>query len=84
MSITVRFPSMLRQKTGAELVMDESISDVAALVAALERRIPGLAKDLADPIFNIAVNDEMMLHGAQTRTLKDGDIVEFVPTIAGG
>jgi sulfur carrier protein ThiS len=35
-------------------------------------------------MINIAVNNEMLLHRAGDRTLTDGDIVEIVPTIAGG
>ena len=35
-------------------------------------------------MINVAVNNEMLLHRAGDRTLTDGDIVEIVPTIAGG
>jgi aldehyde:ferredoxin oxidoreductase len=82
--ITVRFPSMLQQRAGRELIVDEPLADLGALVDLLHRRIPGLAGDLADPIYNFAVNDEMLLHGVRTHPLKSGDIVEIVPTISGG
>ena len=75
---------MLHRKAGRELVLTEPLADIAALVAALDRRIPGLSRDLDDPIFNVAINDEMLLHGADAHALQDGDVVEFVPTIAGG
>ena len=84
MSIVVRFPAMLQAAAGVELVIDEPVDDVAALLDVLERRVPGLGARLADPIFNLAVNDEMLLHGVARRTLTDGDVVEIVPTIAGG
>ena len=82
--ITVRFPAMLHATAGREVVIDEPVADLPALVAALERRLPALRRELADPIYNFAVNDELLLHGARTRALKDGDVVEIVPTISGG
>ena len=45
---------------------------------------PGLGKELDDPLYNIAVNDELLLHAVDQRPLADGDIVEIVPTMAGG
>jgi aldehyde:ferredoxin oxidoreductase len=82
--ITVRFPSMLHARAGQQLAIDEPLADLGALVDALDKRIPGLARELADPIFNFAVNDEMLLHGIRTHPLMDGDVVEIVPTISGG
>jgi aldehyde:ferredoxin oxidoreductase len=82
--ITVRFPAMLQARAGRELVFEEPLSDLGALLDALDRRIPGLAHELADPIYNVAVNDEMLLHGVRRHPLKSGDIVEIVPTISGG
>lgn len=82
--ITVRFPSMLHARAGRELTFTEPLSDLAALIDALERRVPGLAGELADPIYNFAVNDEMLLHGVRKQPLHDGDIVEIIPTISGG
>jgi molybdopterin converting factor small subunit len=82
--ITVRFPSMLQALAGRELTVDEPVADLGALLDALEQKIPGLARDLADPIYNFAVNDEMLLHGVRTHPLRNGDVVEIVPTISGG
>jgi molybdopterin converting factor small subunit len=82
--ITVRFPSMLHARAGRELSLDEPLSDLGALLDLLNRRIPGLAAELADPIYNFAINDEMLLHGVRTHPLKNGDTVEIVPTISGG
>ena len=75
---------MLQARAGRELTIDEHLSDLGALLDALERRIPGLARDLADPIYNFAVNDEMLLHAVRAHPLNDGDVVEIVPTISGG
>lgn len=83
--ITVRFPAMLQAAAGgAEVTVREPVASVRDLVAALDRLAPGLAAALDDPLYNVAVNDELLLHGAARRTLHDGDVVEFVPTIAGG
>ena len=82
--ITVRFPAMLQARAGRELTVDEPVSDLGQLLDLLDRRVPGLARDLADPIYNMAVNDEMLLHGVRAHPLKDGDVVEIVPTISGG
>jgi sulfur carrier protein ThiS len=50
----------------------------------LDTRLPGLAAQLDDSVFNFAVNDRMLLHRARTHPLKDGDTVEVVPAISGG
>ena len=84
MAITIRFPAMLHAAAGTEVVIHEPVKDVAALLLALERKVPGISTQLSDPIFNIAVNDEMLLHGVRKHPLKDGDTVEIVPTISGG
>ena len=84
MAVTVRLPSMLHDKAAPEIVIDEPVHDIGAVRAVLERDHPELARALTDPIFNVAVNDVMLLHGVQQYPVKDGDVVEIVPTIAGG
>jgi molybdopterin converting factor small subunit len=84
MAVTVRLPSMLHATASPEIVIDEPVHDVGAVRAILERDHPELAQLLTDPIFNVAVNDVMLLHGVQQYPVKDGDVVEIVPTIAGG
>jgi molybdopterin converting factor small subunit len=75
---------MLHTRTGRELSIEGPIVNVATLLEALDRRIPGLAAELSDPIYNFAVNDTMLLHGVRDHPIVDGDIVEVVPTISGG
>jgi molybdopterin converting factor small subunit len=82
--VVVRLPAMLHAKAGAEIVIDEPVHDIAAVRAVIERKFPALAEDLKDPIFNVAVNDVMLLHGVRQYPVKDGDIVEIIPTVAGG
>lgn len=83
--ITVRLPAMLRGDDGAEeMYVDEGVTNVAQLVDALDRLRPGLGERLRDSLFNFAVNDALVLHGADDYPLAHGDTVEIVPTIAGG
>ncbi len=84
MPVIVRLPAMLHAKAGAEVILDEPVHDIAAVREALERRFPDLAAELSDPIFNVAVNDVMLLHGVRQYPIKDGDVVEIIPTVAGG
>ena len=50
----------------------------------LDRHIPGFRTQFDQAGFNFAVNDELLLDGVLDRTLSIGDIVEIVPSIAGG
>jgi molybdopterin converting factor small subunit len=82
--ITVRLPSSLQAEAGTMMQVHEPVSTIDELVTVLDRRIPGLREQLDDSVFNFAVNDEMLLHGALRHPLRDGDVVEIVPTISGG
>ena len=82
--ITVRLPSTLRATAGDVLQVDEDVPNIAALIDVLDRRIRGFRDQLDDSVFNFAVNDEMLLHRARERQLRDGDIIEIIPTISGG
>ena len=82
--ITVNFPAALHDVAGASLVVRESVATVGQLIQALDRLKPGLARELDDPLYNIAVNDEILLHAVDSRSVKDGDVVEVIPSMAGG
>jgi len=82
--ITVILPGTLRVGGSDTLQFDGPIANVAALIDALDARIPGFREQLDDSVFNFAVNDEMLLHRARERRLSDGDRVEIIPTISGG
>ena len=85
MPITVYLPSTLRpHASGAEaLTITQPIHTIAELVIALERRVPRLAAELEDSMFNFAVNDELLLHGVLQHQVKDGDRVEIVAAMSG-
>ncbi len=82
--VTVNFPAALQPISGPTLVVRESVHTVGQLVEALDRLVPGLAEQLEDPLYNIAVNDELLLHNVDARPVKDGDVIEIVPSMAGG
>ena len=82
--ILVRLPSTLRVNDRDTLEVHERVDTVAQLIDVLDRRIPGFRDQLDDSVFNFAVNDEMLLYHARERALREGDVVEVVPTISGG
>jgi molybdopterin converting factor small subunit len=83
--ITVRLPSILREPDmPEEVAIDPPVATIGDLINALDHLRPGLASAIDDSIYNFAVNDVLVLHRARQHPLWDGDIVEIVPTIAGG
>ena len=82
--ITVYFPAPLHALAGKSLQIGEHVSTLGQVIAALDRLRPGLAKELDDPLYNFAVNDDILLHAVESHPVKDGDTVEVIPTIAGG
>ena len=83
--MTVNFPAALHLIAGGpSLLVHDSVSTVGQLLLALERLAPGLSEQLDDPLYNIAVNDELLLHAVDRRAVADGDVVEIIPTMAGG
>ena len=84
MSVTVNFPASLSHLAGQSVIVRESVSNIGQLIEALDRLAPGMAKELDDPLYNIAINQEILLHSVDSRPVNDGDIVEVIPSIAGG
>ena len=84
MAITVNFPAALYPLAGPSMIVRESVSTVGQLIQALDRLVPGLAKELDDPLYNVAVNDEILLHAVDSRSVQDGDVVEIIPSMSGG
>ena len=69
---------------GASLIVREPVLTLGQLVETLGRLVPGLAETLEDPLYNFAVNDELLLHNVDARPIRDGDVIEIVPSMAGG
>ena len=84
MSVTVNFPASLSHLAGQSVIVRESVSNIGQLIQALDRIAPGMARELDDPLYNIAINQEIMLHSVDSRPVSDGDVVEIIPSLAGG
>ena len=84
MAITVNFPAALHPVAGQSMIVRDSVANVGQLIDALERMAPGIKKELDDPLYNIAVNEEILLHGVDRRPVKDGDVIEIIPSMSGG
>jgi molybdopterin converting factor small subunit len=84
MAIIVNFPAALQPIAGQCLVVREEVATVGQLIKALDRLRPGIAQELDDPLYNIAVNQEILLHAVDARSVKDGDVIEVIPSMAGG
>ena len=89
--VQVRVPTPLRKLTGGAEAVEADGPTVAALVADLDRRHPGMKDRICDEggqvrrIVNIFVNGEDIRFLKHLDTaLKAGDEVSIVPAIAGG
>jgi molybdopterin synthase sulfur carrier subunit len=90
MECTVRVPTPLRTLTGGADEVTVSGGTVAAVIADLEAKYPGMKDRLMDEkgvrrFVNIFVGDEdiRFLEGLSTE-IKAGDRISIVPAIAGG
>ena len=89
--VQVRIPTPLRKYTGGAEAVQAEGTTVAALVADLDKRHPGIRERICDDtgavrrFVNIFVNGEdiRFLSNLDT-TVKDADEVSIVPAIAGG
>jgi len=91
MTVTVRIPTTLRPLTEGSATVSTSGATVAAVLADLETRHPGLRERILDEsgalhrFVNVFVDDEdvRFLNGPGTE-VPDGATVAIVPAVAGG
>lgn len=91
MPVKVRIPTPLRKLTHNEELIEVGAGTVAAAIAELQQRFPGIQERLLDEqggvrrFVNVYVNEEdiRFLQNQQTPT-KDGDEISIIPAIAGG
>ena len=92
MTIKIHVAGHLKDYTGesVDLVIDRA-SDILDVITQLDERIPGIKDRILDEhaktrtYINIYVNDEDMRYlQKEATTLKDGDTISIVPSIAGG
>ena len=91
MSVEVRVPTVLRQHTGGERVVQADGQTVAAVLDSLVSRYPGLKNELLTDdgqvrqFVNIYVNDEDIRYLNRLDTkVDDGDNLAILPAVAGG
>ncbi len=89
--VQVRIPTPLRKYTGGAEAVQAEGTTVAALVADLDKRHPGIRERICDEtgavrrFVNIFVNGEDIRFLSNLDTaVKAGDEVSVVPAIAGG
>jgi sulfur-carrier protein len=90
MAVEVRVPTILRPLTSGEKIVAAEGSSLAAVVADLDSRYPGIADRLVDEsglrrFVNVYLNDEdvRFLDGLQTPVV-DADSITILPAVAGG
>ena len=91
MAVTVRIPSVLRSITSGKETLTVPVGTVDAALTAIEAQHPGLKAKLCDDagklrkFVNVFVGEEdIRFLDGQATELKDGDLVDIVPAIAGG
>ncbi len=91
MAVTVRIPSVLRNLTAGKETIEVPAATVDQALAALEAAHPGIMARLCDDagklkrFVNVFVGEEdIRFLDGQATALKDGELVDIVPAIAGG
>jgi sulfur-carrier protein len=91
MPISIEIPTAFRRFTEGAPKIDCSAATVAGALQELTTRFPALSRHVRDEsgqirqFLNIYLNDEdIRFLGGESCTLKEGDRVLLVPSIAGG
>jgi sulfur-carrier protein len=91
MPVNVRIPSVLRNLTNGKETIEVAATTVDEALAAIEKAHPGIRGRLCDDsgklrrFVNVFVGEEdIRFLDGQVTALKDGDLIDIVPAIAGG
>ena len=91
MSVTIEIPTAFRRFTDGLPKVDCSATTVAAALDELTSKFPALLRHVRDDsgnirqFLNVYLNEEdIRFLGGETCSVKDGDRVLLVPSIAGG
>lgn len=91
MSVTIEIPTAFRRFTDGAPKVDCNAATVAEALDVLTERFPGLSRHVRDEsgqirqFLNIYLNEEdIRFLGGESCTVKEGDRVLLVPSIAGG
>jgi len=86
----VRIPPALRSYTGGQDEVVLEASDLNAMLRALESSFPGIRERVVDeagtrrPYVNVFVNEELVMTPLGEVALMPGDVVNILPSVAGG
>ena len=85
-NVTVRLPRALADVPESAVTVTEETPTVGMLLDRLSGHFPEIRRALEseDSLFNVAINDEMFVHGIRALPLRDGDRVELVQAFSGG
>ena len=91
MPVTIEIPTAFRRFTEGSPQVDSGATTVAEALDDLTKRFPSLSKHVRDEegqirqFLNVYLNEEdIRFLGGEAVSLKDGDRVLLVPSIAGG
>jgi molybdopterin converting factor small subunit len=91
MAITIEIPTAFRRFTDGVPKLDSAASTITEALNDLTTRYPALSRHVRDEqgqirqFLNVYLNEEdIRFLGGESVTLKDGDRVLLVPSIAGG
>lgn len=91
MAVNVRIPSVLRNLTAGKETIEVNAATVDAALNAVEALHPGIKGRLCDEagklrrFVNVFVGEEdIRFLDGQATAVKDGELIDIVPAIAGG
>ncbi len=91
MPVTVNVTSVIQQVVNGQREFKADGGTVRELIDDIERQYPGFAGRITDAngemlrFVNVYLNDEDVRYlGGKDTSLKDGDVVSFLPALAGG
>lgn len=91
MSITIKIPEPLQQRTGGEASIDVAGSTLGECLETLVRRYPGLRGEIVDEQEMLLLKWVVSVNGKISDTseemlctVKPGDVITLIPMIAGG
>lgn len=91
MAVTIRIPSVLRTLTNGKETIELAATTVDEALAKLEAAHPGIKARLCDDngklrrFVNVFVGEEdIRFLDGQATAVKDGELIDIVPAIAGG
>ncbi|MDA0301054.1 MAG: MoaD/ThiS family protein [Chloroflexi bacterium] len=91
MPVTVNVTSVIQQAVNGQREFNADGGTIRELIANIDRDYPGFAGRITDDqgellrFVNIYLNDEDVRYlGGKDTSLKDGDVVSFLPALAGG